>query len=367
MNFKFFKKSKIVLTGLIALLGVTSISSCSSFFGADYTISNVEQRTDQTTGDTIVTITFENEDINPLTLRIPTVTDGIGIESIVPTTENDKVIFTITYTNNDTQVFEVPIVNGTDGVGVEDVVIGEDDEGNPTIEFLYTDGETSGEIPLPRGRDGVGIAAVTPNPDPENNQTIYTMTFTDDREPVTFAVKDGVSIDTITLDEENTSDEEYVLNVVLSNGDSIRLSLPRPKNESWLTGVAEPDEDLGKDGDFYINLSTGYLFIKMNGKWKSQFCMKGQGYNTTPWLVTFALNEGENCFYLDQNYESGSVILATVQNDTRMSIEDIPTPTKDGFVFEGWYTDLTNPNSGKFTDLTLVKEDISLVARWSEI
>lgn len=364
MNFKFFKKSKIVLTGLIALLGVTSISSCSSFFGADYTISNVEQRTDQTTGDTIVTITFENEDINPLTLRIPTVTDGIGIESIVPTTENDKVIFTITYTNNDTQVFEVPIVNGTDGVGVEDVVIGEDDEGNPTIEFLYTDGETSGEIPLPRGRDGVGIVSVEPTLT-ENGTTTYTMTFTDGREPFKFTVSNGVGIKNVELDSE-TNEDYYVLNIYFTDGTDTFINLPKPVTKQMLSGTEDPGESIGKDGDFYINTYTGYFFEKVNGVWERRFSMKSND-DAKSHTITFTLNEGESCIYNGKEITENTMFYAFATHNTRISANDIPIPTKKGYEFLGWYSDPTNVNSGQFTDLTLITSDLSLSAKWAAL
>ena len=366
MNFKFFRKSKIVLTGLIALLGVTSISSCSSFFGADYTISNVEQRTDQTTGDTIVTITFENEDINPLTLRIPTGTDGSGSESIVPTTENDKVIFTITYTNNDTQVFEVPIVNGTDGRGVSDVIMGEDDEGNPTIEFLYTDGETSGEIPLPRGRDGVGIVSVEPTHN-EDGSTTYTMTFTDQLEPVQFTIENGVGIASITLNEEETTDEFYILDILYTDNTPSSIRLPRPQTNLWSTGVTNPDNEKGKDGDFYINITTGDLYKKTDGVWGFLFCIKGKGNDDTQHLITFSLSEGESCTFNGHNFTEKGIITAFINHDTRLTINNIPIPEKDGYEFTGWFTDIDNPNAGQFTDLTLVREDMFLKARWTEI
>ncbi len=364
MNFKFFRKSKIVLTGLIALLGVTSISSCSSFFGADYTISNVEQRTDQTTGDTIVTITFENEDINPLTLRIPTVTDGIGIESIVPTTENDKVIFTITYTNNDTQVFEVPIVNGADGRGVSDIIVGEDEEGNPTISFEYTDGSTSGEIPLPRGNDGVGIVSVEATPG-GNGTTTYTMTFTDGREPFTFTVSNGVGIENVELDTE-TNEDYYVLNILLTDGSETFVNLPKPVTKQMLSGSKDPDNEDGKDGDFYINIYTGYFFEKVNGVWETRFCMKSNN-DAESHSISFVLGEGESCIYNGQEMQKNTSFVAFVAHNTRISAKNIPIPTKDGYEFLGWYCDPTNVNSGQFTDLTLVTSNLELHAKWRAI
>ena len=84
MKRRFFEKSKIgLMLGLSTLLA--PITSCSAFFGGDeYTITDTSITTDEETGDTIVTITFSGDNIEPLTFRIPSVTngvDGVGIES----------------------------------------------------------------------------------------------------------------------------------------------------------------------------------------------------------------------------------------------------------------------------------------------
>ena len=42
-----------------------------------------------------------------------------------------------------------------------------------------------------------------------------------------------------------------------------------------LNGTNNPTNDLGKDGDFYINTSNWDVFLKENGEWISKGCLKG--------------------------------------------------------------------------------------------
>ena len=67
MNKHLFRKTKKIFLGLLLLASSVTVSSCSMFFGGDdYTISNVLKTVDEETGDTIVTIQFENQEIEPL-------------------------------------------------------------------------------------------------------------------------------------------------------------------------------------------------------------------------------------------------------------------------------------------------------------
>ena len=103
MKRRFFEKSKIgLMLGLSTLLA--PITSCSAFFGGDeYTITDTSITTDEETGDTIVTITFSGDNIEPLTFTIPKVQNGIdgnGIASITPVlTEEGSIELTIKYTD----------------------------------------------------------------------------------------------------------------------------------------------------------------------------------------------------------------------------------------------------------------------------
>lgn len=365
MKSRFFKKSKIVLTTLVSILGLASISSCSSFFGgSDYTISNVEQRVDSETGDTIVTITFENEEIAPLTFRIPTVTNGVGIESITPDTQNNAVTLKITYTDGNTQEIRVPIINGVngkDGVSVTDVAVTPQEDGSVTIQFFYSDGSESEEFLVPKGDNGVGIADIVQVPNGDGTYTV-TITFTDPEMPAKeLFIQDGVSITSIEFDEENSTEEEYVLVVNFSDNTQDTFSIPRPIPATWLSGRGAPDDANGRNGDFYLDDQSGAVYKKNNGKWERLFSMKNELEQVT---VSFNLRAGE----IIDGDEGPYAIKERIPYNSTVKLENIPIPTKVGCEFLGWYaSDIVNINAGKFTNLTTVTSDVCLYAWWSEV
>ena len=54
----------------------------------------------------------------------------------------------------------------------------------------------------------------------------------------------------------------------------------------------------------------------------------------------------------------------TVDKDTSIGLSDMPTaPTRSGYTFDGWYTATSGGTS--FTFLTIVREDITVYARWT--
>ena len=66
-------KNKFKLLALFGLsLLTSSVVSCSSFFGDDgYVISSHSVSVDPTTGNTLLTIVFSSEEVEPLTISIP--------------------------------------------------------------------------------------------------------------------------------------------------------------------------------------------------------------------------------------------------------------------------------------------------------
>lgn len=364
MKSRIFCKSKLLfLLGLSCFIG--PLSSCSAFFGGDeYTITDTQVTTDEN-GNTIVTITFSGEDIAPLTFTIPSITDGVGIESIEPTLNDDEVTLTISYTDESKEdtIITIPIIKGQDGKGISNVEFGYDEDENTTMQFFYTDGTTSEIITIKRGEDGSegpGIKdfTVTPTGLGSNILTIY---FTDDREPVTFTVSDGVSVDSIEYNSEESTDEFYILDVTFSDGRVEKISLPRPTTNSWLVGNSNPDSEQGKINDFYININTGYVFRKINDTtWEILFCMKGENESSDPlyYSITFNLSEDEHFNNSDEKR-----ITYLVEENKNLALDYIPIPIKSNSIFDGWYESVDNPNSGKFTSFTNITRNLELFAR----
>ena len=368
-----FRKSLLAFSMMFSL---GTISSCSAFFGGDdfaITDTTIEQNEN---GDTIVTITFSGDNIEPLTFTIPKVQNGIdgnGIASITPVlTEEGSIELTIKYTDTTMEdtVITIPVIKGDTGVGINDVLIGSDEDGNTTIQFTYTNGTTSDLITIPKGIDGengIGIA----NIDVQKTSTglnIVTITFTDENmAPVSFTVNDGVSIASIVYDEENSTDEIYSLFITFSDGTFTSVELPRPQSTLWLSGTTNPDSSSGKIGDFYLNIVTGDVYRKISDtSWEFLFSMKGSGSSEqiVRHQVRFNLRDDEYTSTLP----GGSVSAFNVEDGKTIPLDSIPTPMKDGYDFVGWFAgeDETNPNVGQFTNLTVVSEDLDLYARWLE-
>ena len=373
MKSGFLKKSKILmLFGLSMCLA--PITSCSAFFGGDeFTITDTSVTTDEETGDTIVTITFSGDNVEPLTFRIPSVVngkDGVGISNITSELRDGKVTLTIEYTDSSIQPtkISIPVQQGEDGRGISDVIIGETENGDRTILFVYTDGSQSKLITIPKGLDGqngLGIASITNEPNDNGNITV-TIYFDDPSiPPQSFEVTNGISILSVVYNEEMSDSENYALNVIFSNGNQTTIYLPRPTSTRRYSGFSEPSDDVGNQGDFYVNLNNGNTYYKLNDStWEFVFCMKGDDSSTATKYYQVKFNLGEDEFSGD--YGPNSSIIFNVQGNDYLELENIPIPIKSGFTFEGWYTSsLNNVNSGQFTDTTMVTRNFDLYAKWS--
>lgn len=368
MKSRFFTKSKLLfLLGLSCFIG--PLSSCSAFFGGDeYTITDTQVTTDEN-GNTIVTITFSGEDIAPLTFTIPQ--QAISIDSVTSNLNNDNVTLTIKYTDSskDDTVITIPVVKGDTGKGIENVEVGSDAEGNTTIVFAYSDGTKSDLITIPKGidgKDGTGIQNITVNKTSTGVNEVV-ITFTDDTiKPLKFPINDGISIVDFYYDEATSTDDFYKIIIIFSDNSTRELELPRPQVSNWLSGTTIPSNNLGKKGDFYVNLLTGDVYTKLDGEsWSYLFSIKGSGGATQSetYNVVFNLRDDEYTSELNP----GSQTLVRVEEGETISLENIPVPIKDGYIFDGWYAgeDESNPNVGKFTNLTVVTSNLDLYARWT--
>ena len=370
MRNKRFKKFLLTCTCLASLLGSTS---CASFFGGaneGYSIADTKVTTNEN-GDTIVTLTFNSEEIEPLVFTIPASKDGAdgnGIASVTSEIQDQNVILTIKYTDTSKKdtVLSFPLVKGDTGNGIKEVIYGEDEEGNTIFKFLYTDGTESEEIKIPKGDNGIGISNVV-NEVLDDGSTHLVITFTNDLyPPVDLTIKNGVSITDVSFNSELSTDEVYVLEISYDDGNKTRVELPRPQTNVWHNGTTKPSEDIGKVGDYYINMATGEVYTKITDtNWMFMFSIKGEGTEAKErFNVFFNLREDES--YLDM--PSGSQVLVVVTEGETVPLENIPVPQKEGYTFIGWYAgeDESNPNVGKFDNLTPVMSNLTLYARWTK-
>lgn len=367
---------KIVSLLSLALLS-TSLASCSSFFGDDgYVIASHSVSVDPTTGNTLLTIVFSSEEVEPLTISIPkgiSGDNGVGIKKVTPVYEENRVVITIEYSDEaiEDTILSIPFgEKGDDGKGIKEVNIDTLENGDMSIQFVYTDESVGEPIIIPKGKDGNGIKAIIPSYDPLTKITTITVIFSDDTmPPQVFEIQDGsdgVSIVSVTYSEEYSDENNYCLVVTYSDGyvtnRSDSIYLPRPKSTVWYRGANDPFSTLGKVGDFYLNITNGNVYYKVDSStWEYQFSMKGESTSVTTEYVTVLFDPNGGTFS-----DSSTMAFASTIKGTPIDLSDIPTPTYEDHTFLGWYTTSTyNVNAGKLTDLTPInKKQLTVYAWW---
>ncbi len=368
-------KKCLLMTNMLFFSG--GLVSCnSSFFGNSESveIKSVTPTYDEKSGNTIITIAFVDEDVSPVTFSIPrglSGKDGVGIQDVSAKMSDDKknVELTIKYTDTSVQdnVLTVPYL------GISNVEVSLDEEtGSTDIVFCYTDGTKSQKISIPKGKDGdpgedgIGIKSFVV--ETVDGVTTVTVTFTDsDKMPSqSFIIKDGTSINHIES-VESDDPSKYVLKIVYSDGFSHLVELDKPADgkdaNRWYSGSSNPDENPdvadAAIGDFYIDHLTGKVYQKEADGWKFRFGMKSDATTTDKETYYVYFDPGEG--FINGSH---AVTSTFVTEGKCVPLSLIPTPTLEGYTFEGWYTDPDNPNSGKFTDMSVVTQELHLQAKY---
>lgn len=364
---KVFKK--LLIGASLLLVGCTMpLTSCSLFGEDGFTIVDMKHVNDEN-GNVVVTFYTTSEETPIITFTVPRGLSGIDGVSIVDvegklSDDGNSVTLIFYYSDSSIPPTEVtfPIINGEDGRGIENIDVDKDSDGNLLLTVIYTDGTTQGPLLIPRGidgEDGNGILKIEPDYLSDPNNVIITIYFTDGTN-TTFKVAKGIGINSISYDEETSTDDIYSLKIVYSDGYVSYIEIPRPKTSEWFTGEDAPDSTLGKDGDFYLNIVNGFVYQKKNGSWNYLLCMKGTG-SAVNFLVKFYPSEG--------TWSDGSddTIAMVIDYGEYIDLDKIPTPVRENYVFNGWWTTQdSNPNAGHFTDLTPVLKDMNLYPRWIE-
>lgn len=211
--------------------------------------------------------------------------DGIGVASIkkVETNGNEDT-YEIEYVDGSKSYFLV--INGENGEqGIQgepgkdghtpEVKIGEN--GNWIIDGVDTEISAKGV----QGEAGNGIEKIELTDTKENVDT-YTIFFTDGT-TTTFTVTNGVDGEQGIQGEPGKDGHTPTIEIG-ENGNRIIDGVDSEikaegkdglDGNTILNGTNNPTNDLGKDGDFYINTSNWDVFLKENGEWISKGCLKG--------------------------------------------------------------------------------------------
>lgn len=211
--------------------------------------------------------------------------DGVGVASIkkVETNGNEDT-YEIEYVDGSKSYFLV--INGENGEqGIQgepgkdghtpEVKIGEN--GNWIIDGVDTEISAKGV----QGETGNGIEKIELTDTKENVDT-YTIIFTDGT-TTTFTVTNGVDGEQGIQGEPGKDGHTPTIEIG-ENGnwiiDGVDSEIKAEGKDGLdgntiLNGTNNPTNDLGKDGDFYINTSNWDVFLKENGEWISKGCLKG--------------------------------------------------------------------------------------------
>ena len=220
------------------------------------------------------------------TVKTTTVTDGrwtVTLES--PVVKGDNILVSQTQPNKATSPLVsatvVPTITkgdkgedgaaGKDGISPE-VSIEEDSEGNHVITITQP-GKTPITTKVKNGRDGrTPKVAITP---------IYE----DSTQPRTRRVRSVDSQPTrkqigihITVYYDNNNSGSYDNGDEVISEEDIYDGLDGNNGQDGkdiLSGTSDPTSETGKEGDKYVNTTTGDIFVKKNGQWEKEGNIKG--------------------------------------------------------------------------------------------
>ena len=336
-------------------------TSCSSFFGSgdEVVITSFTTSTDDF-GNTVVTIEFEDEE-EPMTFTIPASKTGLGIASIVKSTDNGDTIYTISYIDE----LEPTVIRVPDSTGVVTSITSlENEDGSLTVTISLKEGEPISFV-VPSTSTYVSIANV--NVEDSATATVITISYTNHAmEDTVISIPKVKGIKYILTDETDTN---YIITFKFSDDSEQKITLSKPQTpNTWLSDYGAPSMTIGNVGDFYYDKNSSTIYQKVSAvRWDIVTILKSE---ETVYTVTFDANGG--------NFNAGTVssIQSVIKGDTFYNSQNsnafpsVYFEKEDGSqkTFLGWYTsqDQNDVNASHFTDLTPVMCDITLYAWWSE-
>ena len=278
------------------------------------------------------------------TVKTTTVTDGrwaVTLES--PVVKGDNILVSQTQPNKATSpsvsATVVPTITkgdkgedgaaGRDGISPE-VSIVEDSEGNHVITITQP-GKTPITTKVKNGRDGrTPKVAITPIYE-DSTQPRTRRARSVDSQPTRKQI--GIHI-TVYYDNNNSgsydngdeviSEEDIYDGLDGNNGQD---------GKDILSGTSDPTSETGKEGDKYVNTTTGDIFVKKNGQWEREGNLKGpKGDKGEDGATGAAGQNGQN----GQNGRDGKDILSGTSDPTSETGKEgdkyVNTTTGDIFV-----------------------------------
>jgi len=367
-----------ILLIILFLAAAFCFAGCS--FGSEDILSIEAITTQEVEEGIMVTISYVDDLEDPFTFLVPRGEDGKCLSDVFQEQdlENNTTVITFYFDDDFLQPYKVIVPNG---VGITDFIESHDEEGNTHIRFRYTDSTESDEFVVSKGdtgENGLTVVRIDNEYSDDFTQVIFTLYFSRDvsheidsdyyysdefvpdfTKEITVDILQGIGIDDIQASYDSDT-LEYQINVLLSDGELIPLTFARMN--TIFTGQYRPSNSQGINGDYYFETIEMNMWLKNNNNWVKLYSLKN---NDSNYIISFDLNATGDLsarlnFLSDVNY-------ITVQEGKYVAISgsELPTPTRDGYTFNGWYlTDTPSVSSGRFTDLTPVYQDMTLYANW---
>ena len=272
------------------------------------------------------------------TVKTTTVTDGrwtVTLES--PVVKGDNILVSQTQPNKATSpsvsATVVPTITkgdkgedgaaGKDGISPE-VSIVEDSEGNHVITITQPS-KTPITTKVKNGRDGrTPKVAITPIYE-DSTQPRTRRARSVDSQPTRKQI--GIHI-TVYYDNNNSGSYDNGDEVI--SEEDIYDGLDGQNGKDILSGTTDPTSETGKEGDKYVNTTTGDIFVKKNGQWEREGNLKGPKGDKGE--TGAAGQNGEN----GQNGRDGKDILSGTSDPTSETGKEgdkyVNTTTGDIFV-----------------------------------
>ncbi len=343
---------KKIIFIFILLFSFISLASCGEVDLEDVVLIDSIQSEVMNDGRTKVTIKYVNEDKEEDVFYIPKGKDGTGISDFVYKINREDNTTDITFSFSDQ--FDDYIVKVPNGRGIENVLYTLDNDGNTIMTLVFTDGTKSDPVKIEKGEMGTSVVGFE--------------TFTNDDESVEVILKysDGSEYNLVTIPApkkgdaglgikgivgETTPEGNYQLYITYSD-DTVSDPVIFDRPNTILHGTTPPGYRLGLNGDLYYDESTKTFYYKSNDVWSSIFHFDNSISRKT---VKFVVDS--------ETVLNGPQEIQIIENTSfATSGYNIPIPTKEGYVFEGWYY-VNNPDpriNGKFLDTTIVYDNIRL-------
>ena len=361
---------KIIMFLFITLSSLCFLTSCGTFFSEEeLMISSITSKM-LDDGSTKLIINYTDETKTPDEFIIPRGLTGNGIKEI-KTSKGEKegtTIVEVIYTDMYMSPVTFEVKDGKDITGVSTKI--DEETGEMFLMIQYSDGTSSEPILLPKGEkgeDGDGFAGYDYTANDDGSQTyIFHFTKSPDVEILIPAPEKGNGIKTITSDE---TDDEYILIIEYTDereNDVIKFKRPSEPN-AWYSGSKEPDRELGRDGDYYMDYAHKAIWYKSNGTW-SKVVNYDDGYEE--YTITFDLNDKDDGG--KQAQMVGYNVCTGMKRNTyfwQNGYDKIPVPTREGYKFVGWYRSkvVMDPTYGAFNDFTVILSDLTLYAIWEKV